>query len=213
MRVWFCLRVRKCLFEMWEASPWTPSDNLDDSCQASLFFYSNRCSRATVQLATLSASELSLSLCQTGLSRETLIELCSISKQVYEYFMFHKLKNFTWVSYQSWAFNIRSCLVLPKRFKLSKSFCHLLITNSYAFFCPPQWEGCTYGKFQMLVSTSVLQIRYISQTQGLPAEYLLSAGTKTTRFFNRDPDSTYPLWRLKVQHLDKQEGVWGNKSG
>ncbi|KAL1257024.1 hypothetical protein QQF64_012569, partial [Cirrhinus molitorella] len=42
------------------------------------------------------------------------------------------------------------------------------------------------------------QIRYISQTQGLPAEYLLSAGTKTTRFFNRDPDSTYPLWRLKT---------------
>ncbi|XP_072340375.1 homeodomain-interacting protein kinase 2 isoform X1 [Scyliorhinus torazame] len=41
------------------------------------------------------------------------------------------------------------------------------------------------------------QIRYISQTQGLPAEYLLSAGTKTTRFFNRDPDSSYPLWRLK----------------
>lgn len=50
------------------------------------------------------------------------------------------------------------------------------------------------------LSSSVLQIRYISQTQGLPAEYLLSAGTKTTRFFNRDPDSTYPLWRLKV-HL------------
>lgn len=45
------------------------------------------------------------------------------------------------------------------------------------------------------------QIRYISQTQGLPAEYLLSAGTKTTRFFNRDPDSTYPLWRLKVNSL------------
>lgn len=45
---------------------------------------------------------------------------------------------------------------------------------------------------------SVLKIRYISQTQGLPAEYLLSAGTKTTRFFNRDPASTYPLWRLKV---------------
>uniref|UniRef100_A0A4W3JCZ1 non-specific serine/threonine protein kinase n=1 Tax=Callorhinchus milii TaxID=7868 RepID=A0A4W3JCZ1_CALMI len=42
------------------------------------------------------------------------------------------------------------------------------------------------------------QIRYISQTQGLPAEYLLSAGTKTTRFFNRDPDSGYPLWRLKT---------------
>uniref|UniRef100_A0A674PFF0 non-specific serine/threonine protein kinase n=1 Tax=Takifugu rubripes TaxID=31033 RepID=A0A674PFF0_TAKRU len=42
------------------------------------------------------------------------------------------------------------------------------------------------------------QIRYISQTQGLPAEYLLSAGTKTVRFFNRGPDSSYPLWRLKT---------------
>ncbi|KAG8438731.1 hypothetical protein GDO86_005068 [Hymenochirus boettgeri] len=42
------------------------------------------------------------------------------------------------------------------------------------------------------------QIRYISQTQGLPAEYLLSSGTKTTRFFNRDGDSPYPLWRLKT---------------
>ncbi|XP_056128758.1 homeodomain-interacting protein kinase 1-like [Lampris incognitus] len=42
------------------------------------------------------------------------------------------------------------------------------------------------------------QIRYISQTQGLPAEYLLSAGTKTSRFFNRGADSSYPLWRLKT---------------
>nr|XP_020474640.1 homeodomain-interacting protein kinase 1-like isoform X3 [Monopterus albus] len=42
------------------------------------------------------------------------------------------------------------------------------------------------------------QIRYISQTQGLPAEYLLSAGTKTSRFFNRGPDASYPLWRLKT---------------
>lgn len=54
-------------------------------------------------------------------------------------------------------------------------------------------------KSQMHISSNILQIRYISQTQGLPAEYLLSAGTKTTRFFNRDPDSTYPLWRLKVR--------------
>lgn len=45
----------------------------------------------------------------------------------------------------------------------------------------------------------MFQIRYISQTQGLPAEYLLSAGTKTTRFFNRDPNLGYPLWRLKVR--------------
>ncbi|XP_041743172.1 homeodomain-interacting protein kinase 1 isoform X1 [Coregonus clupeaformis] len=42
------------------------------------------------------------------------------------------------------------------------------------------------------------QIRYISQTQGLPAEYLLSAGTKTGRFFKRGPDSSYPLWRIKT---------------
>ncbi|MBN3325773.1 HIPK2 kinase, partial [Atractosteus spatula] len=54
------------------------------------------------------------------------------------------------------------------------------------------------------------QIRYISQTQGLPAEYLLSAGTKTTRFFNRDPDSAYPLWRLKTP--EDHEGETGIKS-
>ncbi|KAI2653437.1 Homeodomain-interacting protein kinase 2 [Labeo rohita] len=53
-------------------------------------------------------------------------------------------------------------------------------------------------------------IRYISQTQGLPAEYLLSAGTKTTRFFNRDPDSTYPLWRLKTP--EDHEAETGIKS-
>ncbi|XP_067856014.1 homeodomain-interacting protein kinase 2 isoform X1 [Heptranchias perlo] len=54
------------------------------------------------------------------------------------------------------------------------------------------------------------QIRYISQTQGLPAEYLLSAGTKTTRFFNRDPDSSYPLWRLKTP--EDHEAEMGIKS-
>ncbi|XP_075458604.1 homeodomain-interacting protein kinase 2-like isoform X3 [Ascaphus truei] len=54
------------------------------------------------------------------------------------------------------------------------------------------------------------QIRYISQTQGLPAEYLLSSGTKTTRFFNRDGDSPYPLWRLKTP--DDHETETGIKS-
>ncbi|KAM4749668.1 homeodomain-interacting protein kinase 2 isoform 2-T2 [Rhinophrynus dorsalis] len=54
------------------------------------------------------------------------------------------------------------------------------------------------------------QIRYISQTQGLPAEYLLSSGTKTTRFFNRDSDSPYPLWRLKTP--DDHETETGIKS-
>ncbi|KAK7119825.1 hypothetical protein R3I94_021608 [Phoxinus phoxinus] len=54
------------------------------------------------------------------------------------------------------------------------------------------------------------QIRYISQTQGLPPEYLLSAGTKTSRFFNRGPDSSYPLWRLKTP--SEHESEMGIKS-
>ncbi|XP_035378619.1 homeodomain-interacting protein kinase 1-like [Electrophorus electricus] len=37
------------------------------------------------------------------------------------------------------------------------------------------------------------QIRYISETQGLPAECMLSAGTKTHYYFY-----CYPLWRLKT---------------
>lgn len=42
------------------------------------------------------------------------------------------------------------------------------------------------------------QIRYISQTQGLPAEQLLNKGTKTSRFFTKESDSPYASWRLKV---------------
>ncbi|XP_042563977.1 homeodomain-interacting protein kinase 3 isoform X3 [Clupea harengus] len=41
------------------------------------------------------------------------------------------------------------------------------------------------------------QIRYISQTQGLPGEHLLKVGTKTSRFFCRESDSPYAAWRLK----------------
>lgn len=41
------------------------------------------------------------------------------------------------------------------------------------------------------------QIRYISQTQGVPSEQMLNAATKTNRFFYREADSTYPFWRLK----------------
>lgn len=49
-----------------------------------------------------------------------------------------------------------------------------------------------------------LQIRYISQTQGLPAEHMLTAATKTTRFFIREnTDSNYPFWRLKVRYMEK----------
>lgn len=43
------------------------------------------------------------------------------------------------------------------------------------------------------------QIRYISQTQGLPGEHLLNVGTKTARFFCKDSDSPYAAWRLKVK--------------
>lgn len=48
-------------------------------------------------------------------------------------------------------------------------------------------------------SPYVKQIRYISQTQGLPGEHLLSVGTKTSRFFCRESDSTYAARRLKVR--------------
>ncbi|CAG9800548.1 unnamed protein product [Chironomus riparius] len=40
------------------------------------------------------------------------------------------------------------------------------------------------------------QIRYISQTQGLPTEHMLNSASKTEKFFYRDEDSTYPFWRL-----------------
>ncbi|KAL1510089.1 hypothetical protein ABEB36_004744 [Hypothenemus hampei] len=42
------------------------------------------------------------------------------------------------------------------------------------------------------------QIRYISQTQGLPTEHMLNNASKTTKFFYRDMESTYPFWRLKT---------------
>lgn len=43
------------------------------------------------------------------------------------------------------------------------------------------------------------QIRYISQTQGLPTEHMLNNASKTTKFFYRDMDSEYPI-RLKLIH-------------
>lgn len=42
------------------------------------------------------------------------------------------------------------------------------------------------------------QIRYISQTQGLPPEHMLNNASKTTKFFYRDQSNTYPFWRLKT---------------
>ena len=54
------------------------------------------------------------------------------------------------------------------------------------------------------------QIRYISQTQGLPTEHMLNSASKTAKFFNRDVDTTYPFWRLKTP--DEHEGETGTKS-
>jgi len=51
------------------------------------------------------------------------------------------------------------------------------------------------------------QIRYISQTQGLPTEYMLNAATKTKRFFVREVCEThYPFWRLKVSSIMYDSG-------
>ncbi|XP_076848585.1 homeodomain-interacting protein kinase 3 isoform X2 [Brachyhypopomus gauderio] len=54
------------------------------------------------------------------------------------------------------------------------------------------------------------QIRYISQTQGLPGEHLLNVGTKTSRFFFRESDSPYAAWRLKS--TEEHETETGMKS-
>ncbi|XP_051978912.1 homeodomain-interacting protein kinase 3-like isoform X1 [Xyrauchen texanus] len=54
------------------------------------------------------------------------------------------------------------------------------------------------------------QIRYISQTQGLPGEQLLNVGTKTSRFFCKESDSPYSAWRLKT--TEEHETETGLKS-
>ncbi|XP_063291547.1 homeodomain-interacting protein kinase 2-like [Pelobates fuscus] len=42
------------------------------------------------------------------------------------------------------------------------------------------------------------QIRYISQTQGLPAEHLLNRGAKTQYYFDKYDESPSKSWRLKI---------------
>ncbi|XP_037909201.1 homeodomain-interacting protein kinase 2 isoform X4 [Hermetia illucens] len=54
------------------------------------------------------------------------------------------------------------------------------------------------------------QIRYISQTQGLPTEHMLNSASKTSKFFYRDVDSTYPFWRLKT--VEEHEAETNTKS-
>ncbi|XP_062856885.1 homeodomain-interacting protein kinase 3a isoform X2 [Trichomycterus rosablanca] len=54
------------------------------------------------------------------------------------------------------------------------------------------------------------QVRYISQSQGLPGEHLLNVGTKTSRFFCKEADSPYAAWRLKT--TEEHELETGMKS-
>ncbi|XP_061100602.1 homeodomain-interacting protein kinase 3 isoform X1 [Conger conger] len=55
------------------------------------------------------------------------------------------------------------------------------------------------------------QIRYISQTQGLPGEQILNAGTKTARFFCRESESPYAAWRLKTTEEHETETAMKSK--
>ncbi|KAK1803476.1 hypothetical protein P4O66_020907, partial [Electrophorus voltai] len=53
------------------------------------------------------------------------------------------------------------------------------------------------------------QIRYISETQGLPAECMLSAGTNTHYYFY-----CYPLWRLKTpSEHEAERGIKSKETG
>lgn len=49
------------------------------------------------------------------------------------------------------------------------------------------------------------QIRYISQTQGLPMEHLLNTATKTYKFFKRSVEGNYPVWTLKTPEEHQAE--------
>jgi serine/threonine protein kinase len=53
------------------------------------------------------------------------------------------------------------------------------------------------------------QIRYISQTQGLPSEAMLSRATKTQRFFSRVAvDGGYTFWQLKTsENYELETGI------
>ncbi|KFD68083.1 hypothetical protein M514_03420 [Trichuris suis] len=52
------------------------------------------------------------------------------------------------------------------------------------------------------------QIRFIAQTQGLPAAHMLNSASKTSRFFKQDNNGLYPYWRLKsVEEHEQESGV------
>ena len=51
------------------------------------------------------------------------------------------------------------------------------------------------------ICTFAFQIRYISQTQGLPSDHLLTNGSKSSKFFKKVLSSTTGLleWKMKVR--------------
>lgn len=84
--------------------------------------------------------------------------------------------------FQTWSYSLHC--------RTSLSVLHMLYSSSV---------NCIDSTLQFTAMVSShFQIRYISQTQGIPAEHMLNNATKTTKFFYRDNESTYPFWRLKV---------------
>lgn len=56
-------------------------------------------------------------------------------------------------------------------------------------------------RLKLMLSHLLLQIRYISQTQGLPDDHLLTNGSKSLKFFKKALSGTTGLleWKLKVR--------------
>lgn len=54
-------------------------------------------------------------------------------------------------------------------------------------------------------------IKFLNHLQcitGLPTEHMLNNASKTTKFFYRDMDSTYPFWRLKTpEEYEAETGI------
>lgn len=55
---------------------------------------------------------------------------------------------------------------------------------------------------------SILQDIISCFHEGLPTEHMLNNASKTTKFFYRDMESTYPFWRLKTpEEHDAETGI------
>lgn len=81
----------------------------------------------------------------------------------------------------------------------------------FIFFPSPSSFPLPLPAYILSLSLST-QIRYISQTQGLPGEHLLNKGTKTSRFFSKESDSPYASWRLKVTARKLDKYTWTHRT-